>query len=125
MGVRLQGNIPDQRQRTLTRAQLVGRAGTAPTPRYRVPLPSRLQPEVKARIGRLLGAPDAPANFMKQVRRLSGVKRYKNHQLRHTFACRWLEANGSLAALQVLLRHASITTTQGYGGSLTRPYGPR
>jgi integrase len=54
----------------------------------RVPLPSWFLPEVKGRVGRLVGVPNAPTNFMRQVRRLSGVKRYKNHQLRHTFACR-------------------------------------
>jgi site-specific recombinase XerD len=32
--------------------------------------------------------------------------------MRHTFACQWLERGGNLAALQQVLGHASIETTQ-------------
>jgi len=34
------------------------------------------------------------------VRRLSSIDRFYIHQMRHTFACQWLERDGSLAALQ-------------------------
>ena len=48
------------------------------------------------------------------MRRESGLARFHVHQLRHTFACQWIERGGSLAALQQILGHASVVTTQRY-----------
>jgi site-specific recombinase XerC len=53
-------------------------------------------------------------SFTEQSRKLSGVSRFHPHMMRHTFATRWLVSGGSLAALQELLGHSSITTTQRY-----------
>ena len=36
-------------------------------------------------------------------------------QTRSTFACRWLERGGSLAALQEILKHTTIVTSLGDG----------
>jgi site-specific recombinase XerC len=37
------------------------------------------------------------------------------HRLRHTLACRWLEAGGSKEALQKILGHSTIRLTERYG----------
>jgi integrase len=75
----------------------------------RVPIPE----EFRGRVGRLVPFTSHGA-FSRQVTRLAGV-RFHVHQLRHTFACRWLERGGSLAALQELLGHSTVVTTQRYG----------
>ena len=65
-------------------------------------------------MGKLSSLKDAD-RFARQVRKLSGVEGFHAHQLRHTIACQWLERGGSLAALQEILGHSSIVTTQRYG----------
>jgi len=78
----------------------------------RVPLSPELEREIKGRVGKLLHIVKAEA-LAKHGQEV--VPRFHVHMTRHTFACRWLEAGGSVTALQEVLGHASVTTTQRYG----------
>jgi integrase/recombinase XerC len=81
----------------------------------RVPLSAALVREIGEREGRLVPYVEAAcSSFAKVIRRHSGVARFHVHQLRHTFACSWIESGGSLPALQQILGHASVVTTQMY-----------
>ena len=81
----------------------------------RVPLPPELLQEIKGRVGRLVPfAAHSPGSFTNQVRKRSGVTRFHVHMTRHTYACRWADRDGNLGALQQVLGHASIVTTQRY-----------
>ncbi len=82
----------------------------------RVPLTEELHAELKGRVGRLVGFAElSPGSFAKSARRMAGLPRFHVHQMRHTFACQWLDRGGNPVALQQILGHASIETTQRYG----------
>ena len=80
----------------------------------RVPLPPDLLAECQGRVGRLVRFKDA-CTFNKRIRDISGIDGFHSHLCRHTFATEWREAGGSLAALQAVLGHGSITVTERYG----------
>ena len=86
---------------------------TKSTKMRRVPLPPDLLGELRNRVGKLNPFPVSD-HFNRAVRLRSGVEPFHVHQCRHTFACRWLERGGSLAALQQILGHSTIVTTQRY-----------
>lgn len=89
----------------------------------RVPLPSEAKALLRAEQARqrLSGHPsifvledrrDRPT-WINRNRKQSGVD-WSPHQLRHTFAVRYLRAGGSLAVLQIILGHATVRMTQRY-----------
>jgi integrase len=81
----------------------------------RVPLEAPILAEVRGRVGRLIPFSEkSNGSFATAVRRLSGIEGFHVHQMRHTFGCQWLERGGSLAALQQIMGHVEISTTQRY-----------
>lgn len=110
----------------LTTGRAGGAAGTAAGP---APHASTLrlgdQPLLVTRTGRGLLTSDVRRVLVKYCR-LAGIEAASPHMLRHAYATHMLERGADLRAIQELLGHASVSTTQVYthvsGAHLRRVY---
>ena len=74
-----------------------------------MPVPGGLAAEIRGRVGRLSPFSHRSSDYVNRaIIKLSGVAGFHFHQKRHTFACRWLEAGGSLEALSVAMGQSTI-----------------
>jgi len=61
--------------------------------------------------------PETASWIRRYVRSQSRIRNleFNVHRLRHTFATRWLERDGSLESLKEILGHSTIKLTERYG----------
>ena len=103
-----------------SRHRAAPRAGPLAKPPY-----DGLSPLVVTRSGRALLTSDVRRILVKYCR-LAGIEPASPHTLRHAYATHMLERGADLRAIQELLGHASVATTQVYthvsGAHLRRVY---
>lgn len=79
----------------------------------RVPLSQEVLTEIRSRVG-LLVPYVASNNFARSTFRQTGLGGVNVHRARHTYAMRWIASGGSIVALQEILGHRELKTTQIY-----------
>ena len=79
----------------------------------RVFLAPDLLAELGFKIGRLMPF-NSGTGYTDVVIRLTGLREFRPHRMRRTFARRWVQSRGSLATLKELLGHPDIRTTMRY-----------
>ena len=96
----------------------LGRAALAALQDWLLLRPQRLQPGEAALLvgprGARLGAPQVRARLKARALAAGMPAHVHPHMLRHSFASHLLQSSGDLRAVQELLGHAHITTTQIY-----------
>jgi site-specific recombinase XerD len=107
-----------------SRGELERQLGTA-SGAVAPPVARRDQPLLLSRSGRALLTSDVRRLVVKYSR-LAGIDPASPHMLRHAYATHMLERGADLRAIQELLGHASVSTTQVYthvsGAHLRRTY---
>jgi integrase len=82
----------------------------------RVPVSAELEAEIRLHVGRLCPFSARSSGYVNRtILSRSGVTRFHFHRLRDSFACRWLNAGGSIEALSQAMGHHSVKMTERYG----------
>jgi len=87
-----------------------------------VPLPAPALEEIRSRAEEIMArggglipySVNSLRSFNRDVQEHAEVPGFSSHRMRHTYACEWCDRGGNLEALQRILGHASINTTQRY-----------
>jgi len=82
----------------------------------RVPLAPEIAAELRGRVGRLMPY-SSGSTMRKRVIKATGIAGFSVHRLRHSYACRLVDAGVPLNEIQRLLGHSTIKITERYASA--------